>query len=148
MHSPVGVLVLDDVVGMLSPDDADKFALPLLRRIFDSFPDLIHIYHNDTPNENIFRGLSTIGMDVFNLSHEIDVERARELLGPDIVLMGNIPPLDVLVRGSTNNVRKATQALLQKVADVGPLVISAGGGVSPGTPIENLQAMAEVANAG
>ncbi len=148
MNSPIGVLVLDDVVGMLSPDDAEKFALPFLRRIFDSFPDLIHIYHNDTPNENIFRGLSTIGMDVFNFSHEIGVEQARELLGPDIVLMGNVPPLDVLVRSSTKEVRKATQALLQKVADFGPLVISAGGGVSPGTPIDNLQAMAEVVNAG
>ncbi|UCF42860.1 MAG: uroporphyrinogen decarboxylase [Planctomycetota bacterium] len=148
MDNPIGVLVLDDVVGMLSPDDAEKFALPFLRRIFDSFPDLIHIYHNDTPNESVFRGLSTIGMDVFNFSHEIDVELARELLGPDIVLMGNVPPLDVLVRGSTNEVRRAAQDLLQKVADFGPLVISAGGGVSPGTPIENLQVMVEVVNAG
>jgi uroporphyrinogen-III decarboxylase len=148
MDRPIGVLVLDDVAGMLSPDDAEKFALPLLRRIFDSFPDFIHIYHNDTPNENIFRGLSTIGMDVFNFSHEIDVERARELLGPDIVLMGNIPPLDVLVRGSAEHVRRAAQDLLQKVTSFGPLLISPGGGVSPGTPIENLQVMAGVVNAG
>jgi uroporphyrinogen decarboxylase len=148
MDSPVGVLVLDDVVGMLSPDDAEKFALPLLRRIFDSFPDLIHIYHNDTPNENIFPGLSTIGMDVFNFSHEIDMQHARELLGPDIVLMGNIPPLDVLVRGSNHEVRRAAEDLLQKVTGFGPLLISPGGGVSPGTPIENLQVLAEVVNAG
>lgn len=148
MGSPIGVLVLDDVVGMLSPDDAEEFALPYLRRIFDSFPDLIHIYHNDTPNENILRGLSTIGMEVFNFSHEIDVQHARELLGPDIVLMGNVPPLDVLVRGSTDEVRRAAQDLLQKVAGFGPLLISAGGGVSPGTPIENLQVMAEVVKSG
>jgi uroporphyrinogen decarboxylase len=148
MDSPIGVLVLDDVVGMLSPEDAEKFALPLLRRTFDSFPDLIHIYHNDTPNENVFRGLSTIGMDVFNFSHEIDFQQARELLGPDIVLMGNIPPLDVLVRGSAEQVRRAAQDLLQKVTGFGPLLISPGGGVSPGTPIENLQVTAEVVNVG
>jgi uroporphyrinogen decarboxylase len=148
MDSPIGVLVLDDVVGMLSPDDAEKFALPFLRRIFDSFPDLIHVYHNDTPNENIFQGLSIIGTDVFNFSYEVNVERARDLLGPDIVLMGNIPPLDVLVRGSAQQVRGAVQDLLQKVSSFGPLLISAGGGVSPGTPIENLQVMAEVVNAG
>ncbi len=145
MPGAMGVLVLDDVVGMLSPADMEKFALPYLRRIFESFGDLIHIYHNDTPNANMLSGLATIGMDVFNFSHEIDIAKARADLGPEVVLMGNIPPLDVLVRGTTDDVRKATRQLLDKAADYGPILISPGGGVSPGTPIENLQAMAEVA---
>jgi uroporphyrinogen decarboxylase len=148
MNEPIGVLVLDDVVGMLSPSDAEKFALPLLRRIFENFPGLIHIYHNDMPNIGILQGLSTIGIDVFNFSHEIDIAQARRLLGPDIVLMGNIPPLDVLVRGSAEQVRRATEEMLQKAAEFGPMLISAGGGVSPETPIENLQIMLEVVEAG
>ena len=148
MNDPVGVLVLDDVVGMLSPDDAEKFALPYLRRIFESFPDLIHIYHNDTPNSQMLPGLATIGMDVFNFSHEISIEDVRSQLGPDIVLLGNISPLDILVRGSVKDVRQATRDVLKKVIDCGPIIISPGGGVSPGTPIENLQAMAAVVEAG
>jgi len=148
MDEPIGVLVLDDIVGMLSAKDADKFALPLLQRIFGSFPDLIHIYHNDTPNLGMLPGLAGIGMDVFNFSGEIGIAQARELLGPDIVLMGNIPPLDVLVRGSTDQVRQATQDLLEKAAKFGPMLISAGGGVSPETPTENLQVMAEVVQTG
>ncbi len=146
MTEPIGVLVLDDVVGMMSPADMEKFALPHLRRIFESFGDLIHIYHNDTPNANMLSGLATIGMDVFNFSHEVDIARARADLGPDVVLMGNIPPLDVLVRGTTDDVRKATRQLLDKADRYGPILISPGGGVSPGTPIENLKAMAEVVN--
>lgn len=145
MPGAIGVLVLDDVVGMLSPADMEKFALPYLRRIFESFPDLIHIYHNDTPNANMLGGLATIGMDVFNFSHEVDIAKARADLGPDVVLMGNIPPLDVMVRGTTDDVKKATQQLLDKAGVYGPILISPGGGVSPGTPIENLQAMLEVA---
>ena len=144
MDDPVGVLVLDDVVGMMGPDDADKFALPFLKKIFDSFPGLIHIYHNDTPNAKIFTGLSAINMDLFNFSHEIDIKTARTLLGPDIVLMGNIPPVDVLVRGTKEQVRDATVELMKKIRRYGPIIISCGGGVSPGTPIKNLQTMAEV----
>ncbi len=146
MPGAIGVLVLDDVVGMMSPADMEKFALPYLRRIFESFPDLIHIYHNDTPNANMLSGLATIGMDVFNFSHEIDLAKARADLGPEVVLMGNIPPLDVMVRGTTNDVQKATRQLLDKARRYGPILISPGGGVSPGTPIENLQAMLEVVN--
>ena len=146
MPGAIGVLVLDDIVGMLSPADMEKFALPYLRRIFESFGDLIHIYHNDTPNANMLGGLATIGMDVFNFSHEVDIAKARADLGPEVVLMGNIPPLDVMVRGTADDVQTATRQLLDKAGVYGPILISPGGGVSPGTPIENLKAMAEVVN--
>lgn len=143
MDDPVGVLVLDDLVGMMGPDDAETFGLPRLKRIFDEFDGLIRFFHNDTPNEKVFPGLATIGMDVFNFSHETDLARARKLLGPEIVLMGNLPPLDLLVRGTPDQVREATTQQLDQLAEVGPMLISPGGGVSPGTPIENLQAMCE-----
>ena len=143
LDQPVGVLVLDDLVGMLGPDDAATFALPRLKRIFDAFPGLIHFFHNDTPNEKVFPGLATIGMDVFNFSHETDLARARELLGPDIVLMGNLPPLNLLARGTPEQVRAAARQHLDRLPAVGPLLISPGGGVSPGTSLENLQALAQ-----
>jgi uroporphyrinogen decarboxylase len=146
MDDPLAVMVLDDIVGMLSPADAQKFALPLLKKIFRAFPDLIHIYHNDTPNESLLKPLAGVGIDVFNLSCNIDLHLARTLLGPDIVIMGNLAPLDLLVRGHPDEVHRAAKSLLEKLADFAPLVISAGGGVSPSTPIENLQAMAQTVN--
>ena len=145
MEEPLGVLVLDDVVGLINPADAEDLALGRLEKIFDAFPGLIHIFHDDTPNEKVYPGLAGIGMDVFNFSHEISPGRARELLGSDIVLMGNVPPLDVLVRGSIGQVRSATETLLEEARKFGPILVSPGGGVSPGTPIENLKALAEVA---
>lgn len=147
MEDPIGIIVLDDIVGLIGPEDVEKYALPPLRRIFESFPGMIHIYHNDTPNEKMLEGLATIGMDVFNFSHEIDLERARTALGDEVVLMGNLPPLDLLVRGTPEQVREETETLIAKSARLGPLLVSAGGGVSPGTPIENLKAMLEVIQA-
>jgi uroporphyrinogen decarboxylase len=147
MDDPIGVLVLDDIVGLIGPDDAAKYALPQLGRIFSSFPELIHLYHNDTPNQKMLAGLAGIGMDVFNFSHEIDVETAREKL-PDVVLMGNIPPLEILVRGTADQARAAADKLLRQTERLGPILLSPGGGVSPGTPIENLQAVAEAVKAG
>lgn len=141
---PAGILVLDDVVGMISPADARRFAAPALRRIFDAFPGLLHLFHDDTPNENVLPVLADVGIDVFNFSGEIDPLRARELLGPEIVLMGNIPPLDVLVRGTPEDVRRATEELLAKAPACAPLLVSPGGGVSPGTPIENLRVLLDV----
>lgn len=146
MDDPIGVLVLDDIVGMLRPKMADKLAFPFLKRIFDSFPDMLHIFHNDTPNDKVFPGLAECNIDMFNFSHEITVERTRELVGDDMVLFGNVPPVDILVRGSVDDVKNATTKMLTKAKDNGPVIISAGGGISPETPIENLQAMANVVN--
>jgi uroporphyrinogen decarboxylase len=141
MDDPVAVLVLDDVVGLISPDDAERFGTPFLKRIFDAFPDLVRVFHDDTPNKAVFPGLARVGFDVFNFSHEVDMEEARDLVGPDMVFMGNLPPLDLLVRGTPKEVGEATRALVKRMDQVGPLLLSPGGGVSPGTPVENLQAM-------
>ena len=143
MTDPVGILVLDDLVGMMGPDDAETFAVGRLKQIFDRFDGLIRFFHNDTPNEKVFPVLAKTGMDVFNFSHKTDLARARELLGPDVVLMGNLPPLDLLVRGTPDEVREATASQLEGLPQVGPMLVSPGGGVSPGTPIENLQALCD-----
>jgi uroporphyrinogen decarboxylase len=144
MDDPMAVLVLDDIVGLIGPEDARTFALPYLRQIFSEFPDLIHIYHNDTPNEKMLEGLATIGMDVFNFSHETELELVRRAVGDEIILMGNLPPLELLVRSTREQVQEATANLISGLDRYGPLLVSVGGGVSPGTPIENLQVMIEV----
>ncbi len=148
MDDPIGVLVLDDLVGMLGPADADEFALPRLAEIFSRFEGKIRIFHNDTPNEKVFAGIAGLGIDIFNFSHVVDLDEARRLLGPDIILLGNLPPVDLLVRGTPDDVRKAAGELMGKVGRCGPLLVSPGGGVSPGTPIENLKALVEVVGAG
>jgi len=61
--------------------------------------------------------------------------------------MGNLPPLDLLSRGTPEQVREATESLCAKLPEHGPVVVSAGGGVSPGTPLENIQAAVEVVDA-
>lgn len=143
MDPPLGVLVLDDLVGMLGPEDAEAIAVPRLRRIFAEFPGLIRFYHNDTPNDRIYGLLAGIGMDVFNFTHLADIGAARKALGPEIVLMGNLPPLDLLVRGTPEAVRAGTKQLLARLDEAGPVLVSPGGGVSPGTPIANLKALIE-----
>ena len=100
MDRPLGVLVLDDVTGLMGPEDADRFAFPHLGRVFDAFPERLKLFHNDTPNGKVYPGIGRLGIDLFNLSHQVPLTRARELVGPGPVLMGNIPPLEILVRGT------------------------------------------------
>ena len=95
-------------------------------------------------NPTSFKFLRNWPIHIFNFSHKIDIAKARELVGPEICLMGNVPPLEIMVNGDKKDVRDATKACIQRHPQKG-LLLSAGGGVSPGTPGENIHALVEAA---
>jgi uroporphyrinogen decarboxylase len=67
------------------------------------------------------------------------------LTGGGITLLGNIPPRDVLARGSIDDVRQAVWKLLDSIEDPGRIILSCGGGMPPDVPTENLEAFLEAA---
>jgi uroporphyrinogen decarboxylase len=55
-------------------------------------------------------------------------------------LMGNVNPLEIGVRGTPEEVREATLDVLEKSGGEG-IILSVGGGTSPGMPKQNIEAM-------
>ena len=139
LRAPEGILVLDDIVGMLSPRLFEQYARPLMTRLFAEFDGLIRVFHNDTPCPHLLAPMSHLGFDVFNFSHTSDIAAVQAQM-PRIALMGNVPPLDVMVRGTPEQVTKWAQDCIRKTDGCG-LILSAGGGVSPGTPPEMIAAL-------
>jgi uroporphyrinogen-III decarboxylase len=147
LHEPEGILLLDDIVGMISLKHYHEFVAPHLRRIFDEFEGLIRVYHNDTPCRHLYPALAEANFDVFNFTHKVDIAQAKAEMGHRVALMGNVPPLDVAVREPPQVVTQWAKACLDKAAPGGGMILSVGGGVSPGTPPESLDAMLEAARA-
>ena len=146
LREPLGILVLDDLPGMLSPRGFDRMALPCLQRIFDAFPDLVRIYHNDTPCEHLLSRMGQLRCEMWNFSHEMDIAAVRAA-APRLALLGNVAPLDTLVRGTAEQVFREARACIDKVAAGGAFALSAGGGLSPGTSAENIDALVRAARA-
>lgn len=145
LNAPEGILLLDDVVGMISVDHYSEFAAPYLRRIFDEFEGLVRIYHNDTPCPHLYGLLAEANFDVFNFSHTADIAETKAKMGHRVALMGNVAPLDLGARGTPQAVEEAATACLDKAAPGGGMILSFGGGVSPDTPAENMDAMLRAA---
>ena len=146
LREPVGILLLDDIPGMLSPRGFDRMALPFLQRVFDAFPGLLRLYHNDTPCAHLLPRIGQLHCDVWNFSHELDIAAVRAAV-PRMALFGNVAPLATLVRGTPEQVYHEARACIEKVAPGGGFILSAGGGVSPGTPAENIDALVRAAKA-
>lgn len=139
LTAPEGILVLDDLVGLLSPKLFEQYARPHITRIFQAFDGLIKVYHNDTPCPHLLKPMNELGFDVFNFSHTIDIAEAQAAM-PNIALMGNVPPLDVMVRGEPEQVTAWARRCIEQTGGRN-LILSAGGGVSPGTPAGAIDAL-------
>jgi uroporphyrinogen decarboxylase len=140
-----GILVLDDIAGFVSPKDYLEFGHPYLKTVFDAFPRAVKIFHNDTDNPASYPHFRDLGIHIFNFTHLQPLSKVRGLIGPGVCLMGNVPPLEVLAQGSRADVRDAARECLAAFPERKGLLLSAGGGTSPGTPAANIHALAEAA---
>ena len=147
LSQPEGILVLDDIVGMVSPRMYKAQVEPHLQRIFAAFDGLIRIYHNDTPCPHLLEPLAEAGFDVFSFSHKTDIAEVKAKMGQRVALMGNVAPLDLGVRGTAEEVYLAAVNCLEKAAPGGGMILSFGGGVSPDTRPENIDALMKAAQA-
>lgn len=135
------IFILDDIVGFINEDHYREFAHPYLKRICDAFPpDWVKVYHNDADINACVEHLPDCGFDVLNWGKQTDIDVVKERIGDRMVLMGNVNPLEIAVRGTPQEVHEATLDVLEMSEGEG-IILSVGGGVSPGMPTENILAM-------
>jgi uroporphyrinogen decarboxylase len=137
------ILILDDVVGLIKEKHYLEFAHPYLKRICDAFPDnWVKVYHNDAKVEACLDHLPDAGFHVLNWGKQKDIREVKKRVGGRMCLMGNVNPLEIGVRGTPDEVKEATLNVLEGSGGEG-IILSVGGGVSPGMPRENILAMLE-----
>jgi uroporphyrinogen decarboxylase len=136
-----GIFILDDIVGFVREEHYLQFAHPCLKRICEAFPkDWVKVFHNDANIEACLDHLPDCGFNVLNWGKQTGIAQVKARVGGRMCLMGNVNPLEVGVRGTPQEVRAATLDVLEKSGGQG-IILSLGGGVSPGMPRQNIQAM-------
>jgi uroporphyrinogen decarboxylase len=141
-----GIFVLDDIVGFVNEDHYLEFCHPYLKRICDAFPkDWVKLYHNDAEVQACLDHLPDAGFNVLNWGKQTDYAEVKQRVGDRMCLMGNLNPLEIGVRGTPEEVREATLEILEKSGGEG-IILSVGGGTSPGMPKQNIEAMLKALN--
>jgi uroporphyrinogen decarboxylase len=140
-----GILILDDLIGFLGDRDFCEFALPYFQRIYNALDVRVKFLHNDCHGLVTARHLAEMGVNLFNFSFEHGLEQMRKECGERVVLLGNIPPRDVLARGTPDDVRRSVCDARESIADRRRLILSCGGGTPPGVSSANLTAFCEAA---
>ncbi len=132
-----GIFLLDDIIGFISEDQFVEFGLPYFKELYSRELD-IKFLHNDANCLESVKYLPEMGVNLFNMGFETDLNLLKELTGNMVTMMGNIPPRDVLSLGTTEEVMKSTLALLNGLNDSSRVIFSCGGGMPPGVGNENI----------
>ena len=138
-----GVLILDDIIGFVGESEFNEFVIPYFKKIFSCTGAKVRFLHNDADGLITARCLTDMGINMFNFSFEHPLGLIRELAGPDIVLVGNIPPRDVLAAGTPEQVKAAVTNAFGEITDHRRIIWSAGGGMPPDVRNENITAFLE-----
>jgi uroporphyrinogen decarboxylase len=135
-----GILVLDDIVGSVGPRDFEAFGLPYLKRTFDT-DVTIKFFHNDAPCKVAAPHLAGIGINLLNFGPQHTVNEMKTWTGRGVTLLGNIPPRDILASGTPADVTQAVTEMIESLDDRARLIVSCGGGMPPGAPTRNIEAL-------
>jgi uroporphyrinogen-III decarboxylase len=135
-----GILLLDDIVGFVGEEDCREFVVPYIKRCLSAIESKIRFFHNDAFGLTCAPYLQEMGVNLFNFAFDHPISQIRELAGPEVALIGNLPPRDVLAAGTPDEVYLATQKMMSEAPDHNRIIWSCGGGIPQNVPTENLLA--------
>lgn len=131
------VQIFDSWAGQLSPRDYEEFALPYEKLIVDR----VKATHPDTPlilyingSAGILDRLPKTGVDVISLDWTVDIAEARERIGHNIGVQGNLDPC--VLFGKQDYIRDRILDVISKAGKKGH-IMNLGHGILSTTPEEN-----------
>jgi uroporphyrinogen decarboxylase len=130
------IQIFDTWGGILSPADYQRFVLPFSRRLFDALADtgvpLIHFVKGAGTMLDLVR---QAGGDVIGLDWMVGLDRARDMLGPEVAVQGNLDP--TLLLGNRDGIAREVQRILTENAARPGHIFNLGHGILPEVPVEN-----------
>jgi len=131
------IQIFESWAHQLSPDHFETFAKPAAQRVIQT----IKAKHPDTPVIYFANGGSSylelqrdLGCDMIAVDWSVDMAEARQRLGPNVAISGNLDPS--ILFGSKEQIEQAVRNCIDKAGGPGKHLLNLGHGVMQGTPEE------------
>jgi MtaA/CmuA family methyltransferase len=135
----------DAAASLVGPRFYHEFVLPYEQRLVDGVHAMgarvrLHICGNTS---RLLDGMASLGCEIVDLDYPVSLSAARQAMGPQQVLLGNLHPVVVLRNGLPEEVARAVADCHRQA---GPrFIVGAGCEVVRDTPLANVQAMVDYA---
>jgi uroporphyrinogen decarboxylase len=140
------VQIFDSWVGCLSPDDYRMYVLPHTKRVVDGLRDAgAPVIHFATDTAMLLEAMRDIGADVIGVDWRIPLDAAWRGIGYDVGIQGNLDP--VALFAPLPEIARRVDDILQRAGNRPGHLFNLGHGILPETPVEHVQAVAEMVHA-
>jgi MtaA/CmuA family methyltransferase len=135
----------DAAASLVGPQIYEEFVWPCEKKLVDGLHEMgvavrLHICGN---TRRSLAPIGRLGCEIVDLDYMVPVAQARQQMGPDKILLGNLDPVAVLRNGTPDSV---ATALAECHRQAGPrYIVGAGCEVPRDTPEANLLAMRDYA---
>ncbi|OFV67174.1 MAG: Uroporphyrinogen decarboxylase (URO-D) domain protein [Candidatus Syntrophoarchaeum caldarius] len=97
------------------------------------------VYHSCMDISPVIDKLPRLEAHAISVSQEMDMAKAREIVGENVILAGNVDPTYTLIKKSPEEVLEESKYCI----DAGTDILCPGCGYGPNTPLENMTALAQ-----
>lgn len=136
------VQIFDSWGGELGPEDFEAWSLPYLQRIVahvKSKSPRTPVIVFGTSMSTLLDKLAKVGADVVGLDWRIELDVARDRLGPDVAVQGNLDPAALFL--PKEEITRRVQRIIDQNAGRPGHIFNLGHGITPPTDPEHARHM-------
>ncbi|MGQ9608064.1 MAG: uroporphyrinogen decarboxylase family protein [bacterium] len=136
----------DAIASQVSPNMYRDLIFQHEKRLIDSIHELGGIVrlHICGDTSHLLPFFSQLGADIIDLDWQVDMKSARNILGPNIVIVGNLDPVNSVMKSSPEKIEAEIRQIYMDIGN--PYMVGAGCEIPQNTPYENLKALCKPIN--
>lgn len=137
------VQMFDSWVGMLSPQDYERFILPYSMKMLKAAKAKdVPVLHFGTNTSTLLPLMKSAGSDVIGLDWRMPLDKGWEILGDDIAVQGNLDPMALFAPHDV--LGEHVKDVLNRAGGRNGHIFNLGHGISQFTPPENVKAVVDM----
>jgi len=134
------IMILDPTVVMVGPHHFDEFVAGYVKNLIDALTLAMPIYHVCGDTTHLLERFIALGVQGISLDSMVDMADAANRVPRDVVLMGNVSPVDVMCHQKPQAVRDEVCRIRERMSAYSNFILSTGCDLPREVPFENIEA--------
>ena len=137
------IQIFDSWIGSLSPADYRDYAFEASKRLVRAVQGLgVPVIYFGVETAGLLQAMASTGADVIGLDWRQPLDEGWRAVGPHVAVQGNLDPITLFAPVAV--IEQRVKEVLRSAAGRPGHIFNLGHGIVPGTPVENVQAVAKM----